>query len=79
MRNETAMTARRRSALGSLGHQPGDPTPEGAGDEKRCAFVPKPEESDGYFGSAMARASTYGITTLLLAGCSEWALMAQDG
>ena len=70
MRNETAMTALATLALGSLGHQPGDPAPEGEAMKKALAFVLKPDaqEPDGYFGKRDgSRMYGHGITTLLLA------------
>src|SRR3954452_4938827 len=52
MRNETAMTSLAILALGSLGHQPSDSTPEGQAMKKGLAFVlsPDTQEPDGYFG-----------------------------
>ena len=52
MRNETAMTSLSILALGSLGHQPADPTPEGLAMKKALAYIllPASQEADGYFG-----------------------------
>lgn len=69
-RNETAMTALATLALASLGHQPGDPTPEGKAMRKSLSFVLRPEGQDdeGYFGNADgSRMYGHGITTLMLA------------
>src|SRR5687768_5057082 len=51
-RNETAMTALSVLALGSLGHQPGDPTTEGQAMNRALAYVLRSDvqEPDGYFG-----------------------------
>ena len=70
MRNETAMTALAVLALGSLGHQPADPTPEGLAMKKALAYVlaPETQETDGYFGRKDgSRMYGHGITTLMLA------------
>ena len=70
MRNETAMTALSILALGSLGHQPADSTPEGQAMKKGLAFVllPDTQEPDGYFGRKDgSRMYGHGITTLMLA------------
>jgi hypothetical protein len=69
MRHETAMTSLSVLALASCGHQPSDPTPEGAAMKKAIAFVLRPEvqEKDGYFGqSDGSRMYGHGITTLML-------------
>jgi hypothetical protein len=69
-RNETAMTSLSILALASMGHQPGDPTPEGAAMRKALAFVVRPEsqEGDGYFGNVDgSRMYGHGIVTLMLA------------
>jgi len=68
-RSETAMTALSILALTSLGHQPGDPTPEGDALRKALAYVVRPEvqEADGYFGKKdNSRMYGHGITTLML-------------
>lgn len=69
MRHETAMTSLALLALASCGHQPSDPTPEGAAMTKGLAYVLRPEaqEKDGYFGQADgSRMYGHGITTLML-------------
>jgi hypothetical protein len=69
MRHETAMTSLALLALASCGHQPSDPTPEGAAMKKALAYVMRPElqEKDGYFGqSDGSRMYGHGITTLML-------------
>jgi hypothetical protein len=69
-RNETAMTSLSLLALASMGHQPGDPTPEGTAMRKALAYVVRPEsqESDGYFGNVDgSRMYGHGIITLMLA------------
>jgi hypothetical protein len=70
MRNETAMTSLSILALGSMGHQPSDPTPEGKAMARALQFVLQPErqEADGYFGKKDgSRMYGHGITTLMLA------------
>jgi hypothetical protein len=70
LRNETAMTSLAILALGSLGHQPSDPTPEGMAMKKGLAFILQPDtqEADGYFGRKDgSRMYGHGITTLMLA------------
>jgi hypothetical protein len=70
LRNETAMSALAILALGSLGHQPSDPSAEGQAMKKALQFVVGPErqESDGYFGRKDgSRMYGHGITTLMLA------------
>jgi len=70
MRNETAMTSLAILALGSLGHQPSDSTPEGQAMKKALAFIllPDTQEADGYFGRKDgSRMYGHGITTLMLA------------
>ena len=70
LRNETAMTALATLALGSLGHQPSDPSAEGQAMKKALQFVVGPErkEADGYFGRKDgSRMYGHGITTLMLA------------
>jgi hypothetical protein len=70
MRHETAMTSLSLLALASCGHQPSDPTPEGAAMKKALGFVLRPEAQDkeGYFGQADgSRMYGHGITTLMLA------------
>jgi len=69
MRHETAMTSLALLALASCGHQPSDPTPEGAAMTKGLAYVLRPEaqEKDGYFGQTDgSRMYGHGITTLML-------------
>jgi hypothetical protein len=69
-RNETAMTSLAILSLASMGHQPGDSTPEGTAIRKALAFVVRPEaqDKDGYFGDADgSRMYGHGITTLMLA------------
>lgn len=70
MRNETAMTALSILALGSCGHQPSDPTPEGRAMKRALDFVllPDNQEPDGYFGRKDgSRMYGHGITSLMLA------------
>ncbi len=70
LRNETAMTSLSLLALGSMGHQPGDPTPEGIAMKKALNYVLHPErqETDGYFGRKDgSRMYGHGITSLMLA------------
>jgi hypothetical protein len=69
-RNETAMTSLAILALTSLGHQPGDPSPEGNALRRALAYVlqPQRQESDGYLGKEDgSRMYGHGITTLMLA------------
>ena len=69
LRNETAMSALATLALGSLGHQPSDTTPEGQTMKKAIQFVLSAErqEADGYFGRKDgSRMYGHGITTLML-------------
>ncbi len=69
-RNETAMTSLSVLALAALGHQPGDPTPEGRAMKRGIAFIARPEtqQPDGYFGQKdNSRMYGHGITTLMLA------------
>jgi hypothetical protein len=70
MRNETAMTSLSLLALGSLGHQPSDPSPEGLAMKKALGYVLAAErqETDGYFGRKDgSRMYGHGITSLMLA------------
>jgi hypothetical protein len=70
MRNETAMTALAILAMGSMGHQPSDTTPEGQAMKKALNYVLQPErqEEDGYFGRKDgSRMYGHGIVTLMLA------------
>jgi hypothetical protein len=70
MRNETAMTALAVLAFGSMGHQPGDATPEGRAMRKALNFVLEAERQadDGYFGQKDgSRMYGHGIVTLMLA------------
>ncbi len=79
MRHETSMTSLAVLALASLGHQPGDPTPEGQAMRKAIGYVLRPEaqEKDGYFGQTDgSRMYGHGITTLMLA---EMLGMGSDG
>ena len=69
-RNETAMTSLSILALASVGHQAGDPTPEGRAIKRALAYVTGPEiqEKDGYLGlKDGSRMYGHGITTLMLA------------
>ncbi|MEA3211953.1 MAG: hypothetical protein QOE70_5010 [Chthoniobacter sp.] len=69
IRNENAMSSMAVLALASLGHQPGDPTPEGEAMRKAIAYVLRPEGQDaqGYFGAVDgSRMYGHGITTLML-------------
>lgn len=69
-RAETTMTSLAVLALGAMGHQPGDVTPEGQAMKRALDFVLKPEnqEADGYFGKADgSRMYGHGITSLMLA------------
>ena len=69
MRHETAMTSLAVLSMAACGHQPADPTPEGAAMRKALAFVLRPEaqEKDGYFGQLDgSRMYGHGITTLML-------------
>lgn len=70
MRNETAMTSLAILSLGSMGHQPGDPTSEGRAMKKALTYVLQTDrqESDGFFGRKDgSRMYGHGITTLMLA------------
>ena len=70
MRNETAMTSLSILALASVGHQAGDPSPEGQAMKKALAYVTGPDiqEKDGYLGQKDgSRMYGHGITTLMLA------------
>lgn len=70
MRNEVAMTSLSVLALGSCGHQPADPTPEGRAMKRALEYVllPENQEPDGYFGRKDgSRMYGHGITTLMLA------------
>jgi hypothetical protein len=70
VRNETAMTSLALLALGAIGHQPSDPTPEGQAMKRALDFVllPENQENDGYFGKTDgSRMYGHGITTLMLA------------
>ena len=81
MRNETAMTSLSILALASLGHQPGDPTPEGKALHKALAYIllPDCQEKDGYFGKKDgSRMYGHGITTLTLAEMLGMGLDAQQ-
>lgn len=68
-RNETAMTALSMLALAACGHQPADPTPEGAAMKKALAYVLRSDvqQPDGYFGEKdNSRMYGHGITTLMI-------------
>ena len=68
--HETAMTALSALAIAAVGHQPGDPTPEGKALAKALQFLLNSERQDkeGYFGNKdNSRMYGHGITTLLLA------------
>jgi len=68
--NRTAMTALALLAFGSVGHQPGDDTPEGQCMKRALAFVLRPgnQDVDGYFGKTDgSRMYGHGMVTLMLA------------
>ena len=70
VRNRTALTALSLLAMGAVGHQPADDTPEGLCMKRALAFVLRPgaQEPDGYFGKADgSRMYGHGIVTLMLA------------
>lgn len=70
IRPDVTMTSLAVLALGSMGHQPSDPTPAGKAMKKALGFVLQPanQESDGYFGKADAsKMYGHGITSLMLA------------
>ncbi len=67
--HENAMTSLAILALASVGHQPTDPTPEGAIMKKGLAFVLSSNRQDkaGYFGASDgSRMYGHGIVTLML-------------
>jgi hypothetical protein len=67
--HENAMTALAIMALASVGHQPTDPTPEGAVMKKGLQFILGPSRQDkaGYFGASDgSRMYGHGIVTLML-------------
>ncbi len=67
--NENAMTSLAIMALASVGHQPSDPTPEGAVMKKGLQFVlgSNRQDSAGYFGASDgSRMYGHGIVTLML-------------
>jgi hypothetical protein len=67
--HENAMTALAVMALASVGHQPTDPTPEGAVMKKGLKFILGPDRQDkaGYFGASDgSRMYGHGIVTLML-------------
>ena len=67
--NSTAMTSLAIMAIASLGHQPGDPTPEGTalGKALDCVLDERRQTRDGYFGSRdHSRMYGHGITALML-------------
>jgi hypothetical protein len=68
--NETAMTSLAILAMASVGHQPGDATPQGAAMAKALAFVLRDDRQDdkGYYGGRDgSRMYGHGIITLMLA------------
>ncbi len=68
-RNQTAMSSLAVLALASLGHQPGDQTPEGQAMHKALDYVLRADsqDPDGYFGTNDgSRMYGHGITTLML-------------
>src|SRR4051794_694265 len=70
LRNQTAMTALSILALTAMGHQPGDPTPEGLAVRKGLTYVlgDDGQDAQGYFGGKDgSRMYGHGITTLMLA------------
>jgi hypothetical protein len=70
IRPDVTMTSLAILAMGALGHQPADPTPEGRAMKKGLDFVLKPgnQEPDGYFGkSDGSRMYGHGIISLMLA------------
>jgi hypothetical protein len=70
IRPDVTMTSLAILALGAMGHQPADPTPEGMAMKKALGYVLKPEnqEPDGYFGKADgSRMYGHGIISLMLA------------
>ena len=70
IRPDVTMTSLAILAMGALGHQPADPTPEGRAMKKGLEFVLKPgnQEPDGYFGkSDGSRMYGHGIISLMLA------------
>jgi hypothetical protein len=69
-RSRTATTSLSILALAALGHQPADPTPEGAVMKRALDFVLSDgnQTVDGYFGQKdNSRMYGHGITTLMLA------------
>lgn len=68
-RNLTAMTSLAVMAMAAVGHQPTDPSPEGAAMNRAIEFVLKPsnQADDLYFGADGSRMYGHGITTLMLA------------
>ena len=67
--HQNAMTSLAILALASVGHQPTDPTPEGAIMKKGLGFILSPNRQDeiGYFGkSDGSRMYGHGIVTLML-------------
>jgi hypothetical protein len=68
--HETAITALSALAIAAVGHQPGDPTPEGKALARALQFLlgPNRQDKEGYFGTKdNSRMYGHGITTLLLA------------
>lgn len=69
-RNVNTLTALAVLALAGLGHQPGDPTPEGKAMKRALDFVllSANQDENGYFGKADdSRMYGHGIITLMLA------------
>jgi hypothetical protein len=65
----TAMTSLSILAMLAVGHQPADPTPEGAALSRALAYVLRPaaQDSNGYFGGPDgSRMYGHGICTLML-------------
>ncbi len=70
IRPDVTMTSLAILAMGSIGHQPSDPTPEGRAMKKALDYVllPANQEPDGYFGkSDGSRMYGHGIISLMLA------------
>jgi hypothetical protein len=67
--HENAMTALAVMAFAAVGHQPSDPTPEGAAMKKGLRYVLGPDRQDkaGYFGASDgSRMYGHGIVSLML-------------
>lgn len=68
--NSTAMTSLAIMSMASVGHEPGDKTPEGQALRKAltCVLEPRRQRKDGYLGGEDgSRMYGHGITTLMLA------------